>query len=260
MTKAAFRELLEIIRPDISALNDRGKSIPADIQLLLTLRFYATGTFKLARGDLCEILQPSAGRIIKRVSEAIARLKNIYITFPDGDMLQQVKLDFWKICAFPSVVGAIDCAHIKMQCPGGENAELFRNRKGYFSLNVQAVSGPDLQILNIVARWPGSFHDARIFDNSRLCAQFERGDIPMLLGDSGYPFRQYLMTPMRDPQTRPQRNYNVAQIRTRNTVERMFGTWKSVPMLINDHYHKTANDANYHCRYSCVVQLYKKPK
>ena len=34
------------------------------------------------------------------------------------------------------------------------------------------------------------------------------------------------MTPIRDPQTRPQRNYNVAQIRTRNTVERMFGTWK----------------------------------
>ena len=48
----------------------------------------------------------------------------------------------------------------------------------------------------------------------------------MLLGDSGYPCRQYLMTPIRDPQTRPQRNYNVAQIRTRNTVERMFGTWK----------------------------------
>ena len=123
-------------------------------------------------------------------------------------MLQQLKLDFWSICAFPSVVGAIDCTHIKIQCPGGENAELFRNRKGYFSINVQAVSGPDLQILNIVARWPGSVHDARIFDNSRLCAQFERGDIPgMLLGDSGYPCRQYLMTPIRDPQTRPQRKY-----------------------------------------------------
>ena len=48
LTKAAFRELLEIIRPDISAHNDRGKPIPADIQLLLTLRFYATGTFQLA--------------------------------------------------------------------------------------------------------------------------------------------------------------------------------------------------------------------
>ena len=104
---------------------------------------------------------------------------------------------------------------------------LFRNRKGNFSINVQAVSGPDLQISNIVSRWPGSVHDGRIFDNSRLCAQLERGDIPgTLLGDCGYPSRQYLMTPIHDPQTRPQRNYNVAQIRTRNIVERMFGTWK----------------------------------
>ena len=34
------------------------------------------------------------------------------------------------------------------------------------------------------------------------------------------------MTPLLHPQTQPQRRYNVAQIRTRNTVERMFGTWK----------------------------------
>ena len=39
--------------------------------------------------------------------------------------MQQLKLDFCRICAFPSVVGAIDCTHIKIQCPGGENAELF---------------------------------------------------------------------------------------------------------------------------------------
>ena len=44
VTKAAFRELLDIVSPDISAHKDQGKPIPADIQLLLTLRFYTTGT------------------------------------------------------------------------------------------------------------------------------------------------------------------------------------------------------------------------
>ena len=74
----------------------------------------------------------------------------------------------------------------------------------FFSVNVQAVSGPNLEIQNIVVRWPGSVHDARIFDNSRLCAQFERGDIQgMLLGDLGYLCRPYLMTPLADPQTPP---------------------------------------------------------
>ena len=156
VTKAGCRELLDIIRPEISAHNERRKPIPADIQLLMTLRFYATGTFQLACEDLCEISKRSASRIIKRVSEAIARLRNNYIIFPEGDFLDQLKLDFWRICAFPNVVDAIDCTHIKIPSPGRENAELFRNRKGYFSINVQAVYGPNLDILNIVARWPGS--------------------------------------------------------------------------------------------------------
>ena len=91
LTKAGFRELLAIIRPDICAHNDRGKPIPADIQLLLTLRFYATGTFQFACGDLCDIPQRLASRIIKLVSEIIARLKKHYINFPADDTFPIVK-------------------------------------------------------------------------------------------------------------------------------------------------------------------------
>ena len=129
---------------------------------MLTLRYYATGTFQEACGDLWDISQLTASRIIKRVSEAIARLKIHYIQFPTPDMVPQIKLDFWRICAFPNIVGRIDCTHIKIPCPGGENAELFRNREG-FSLNVQAVSGPNLEIQNIVVRWPGSVHDCIVY-------------------------------------------------------------------------------------------------
>lgn len=37
----------------------------------------------------------------------------------------------------PGVGGCIDCTHIKIQNPGGLHGEVFRNRKGWFSLNVQ---------------------------------------------------------------------------------------------------------------------------
>ena len=94
-----------------------------------------------------------------------------YITFPEGYVMDQLKLDFWRIYVFPSVVGAIDCTHIKISCPGLENGELFKIRKGYFSINIQDVCGRNLEILNIVARLPGSVHDARVFINSRICAQ-----------------------------------------------------------------------------------------
>ena len=88
LMKDGCRTLLDMLRHNLSAHNERGRPIPADIQLLLTLRFYATGTFQLACGDLCDISQPSASRILKRVSGAIARLKNEYIVCPPAHMLQ----------------------------------------------------------------------------------------------------------------------------------------------------------------------------
>ena len=94
VTKAGFRGLLDLDRPEIPGHNDRGKRIPIDLQLLFTLRFYDTGTFHMVYRDLCDISQASARRIIKRLSEAIAHLKINYITFPECDMMDQLKLDF----------------------------------------------------------------------------------------------------------------------------------------------------------------------
>ncbi|PSN41325.1 putative nuclease HARBI1 [Blattella germanica] len=104
----------------------------------------------------------------------------------------------------------------------------YRNRKGFFSLNVQVVSDAMLKITNIVARWPGSVHDATIFNNSKLRAQFESGAYvdSLLLGDSGYGIKSYLMTPLLAPNTPAEALYNASQIRTRNVVERLFGVWK----------------------------------
>lgn len=67
---------------------------------------------------------------------------------------------------------------------GGDEAEIYRNRKGYFSLNTQIISDADLKITNIVARWPGATHDSTIFNNSGIKQAFDRNDFPncLLLG------------------------------------------------------------------------------
>ncbi len=76
----------------------------------------------------------------------------------------------------------------------------FRNRKGYCSINVQVVCDEKAHITNIVARWPGSTHDSRIFDNSHLCALLEIHAFQgHLVGDNGYPCRAYLLTPILNP-------------------------------------------------------------
>lgn len=59
---------------------------------------------------------------------------------------------------------------------GGNDGEVFRNRKSYFSINTQVVGGPNLEILDIIARWPGSAHDSTIWNNSLLQTRFEQGE------------------------------------------------------------------------------------
>lgn len=100
-----------------------------------------------------------------------------------------------------------------------------------FSKNVQVVAGPDCRILDIVTPWPGSTHDQHIFDHSRICFRFQDVENQefgngILLGDSGYECRPYLLTPLTNPANREEQLYNESLIRTRQTVERLFGIWK----------------------------------
>ena len=46
--------------------------------------------------------------------------------------LNQTKIDFQQGFGFPGVVGAIDGTHVKIESPGGPNAEVYRNRKSFF--------------------------------------------------------------------------------------------------------------------------------
>lgn len=68
---------------------------------------------------------------------------------------------------FPNVVGLIDGTHIRVIVP--KNIEyVYVNRKNYHSINVQAVCDHNGAFTNIVAKWPGSTHDSRIFKESQL--------------------------------------------------------------------------------------------
>jgi nuclease HARBI1 len=207
----------------------RTHSISAKTKFLATLRFYATGTFQTAIADFAGLSQPSVSRIVQQVSEAIASKINDFIYMPrNQDEITRNVAGFYNIACFPNVIGTIDCTHVKIAGQGGEDGEIFRNRKQIFSINVQSIANFDLSFQDIVARWSGSVHDSRIFDHSRVKSRLEQGEFghKVLLGDGGYKLQTYLMTPLRNAVTPEEKRYNKAQIHVRNTVERKYGVWK----------------------------------
>ncbi|XP_060810170.1 putative nuclease HARBI1 [Amyelois transitella] len=131
----------------------------------------------------------------------------------------------------PGCLACIDGTHVAIVCPH-EHEERFYNRKGYHSLNVQIVCDANLNILNVDSSYPGSTHDSVIWANHPLNPYLERlhtvsGEDLYLLGDSGYPLRPIMMTPVSDsePDT-PEDNYQNMHLTARNTVERCIGVLK----------------------------------
>ncbi|XP_037520578.1 putative nuclease HARBI1 [Rhipicephalus sanguineus] len=177
--------------------SERGHPVPPLLQLLIALRFYGAGTFQVVTGGLVNVSQASVSRINERMSRMIAdTLFPQLVKLPNATEAAVVTDGFDAIAGSPGVSGCIDWTHVPMKRPGGEDAEVFRNRKRYFSINVQAITGPQLHFFDLAASWLGSAHDSKILDNSLARVQYERGTVPgILLGDKGYPCRSYLLTP-----------------------------------------------------------------
>lgn len=89
-----------------------------------------------------------------------------------------------------------------------------------------------MKLLAVNARYPGSVHDAAIWNTSNINVYlrrcFEQGDQESwLLGDSGYPLSPWLMTPIPDAaENTPEWRYTKKHCSTRIVIERCFGSLK----------------------------------
>ncbi|XP_015109335.1 putative nuclease HARBI1 [Diachasma alloeum] len=228
LSKRAFLHVLRRIEHGLRRPLRRNHRITSSIQLLVALRFFATGSYLITVGDTMSISKSATWEIVHRVAPLIAALSPDYIKFPSTPEAQrQAQAELFARSAIPNAVGCVDGRQVRHQSYGGENGELYRNRHGWFSINVQGICNARLEFTNFVARWPGATHDTRVFRHSRICHLLYQGVYrdALLLGDSGYPDLPFLMTPLRNPQTAAEHLYNEAQIRTRNCIERCFEVW-----------------------------------
>lgn len=220
--------ILPDILPELQRPTRRSFSLTPIQQICAVLRFYSCGSYQRVVGDTIQIHRTTISKLVRQVSiTIIARLKHRYISIPNERQKVEISRGFQERCRFPGVIGAIDCTHIKIAYPHIVNPGMYMNRKNFYSINCQMICDHENKFWNIVARWPGSTHDSRIFDNSsignKLANREQRG---ILLGDPGYPCLPNLLTPIAHPANQSQRRYNSCQRNARGTVERAFGILK----------------------------------
>uniref|UniRef100_A0A673WVB2 DDE Tnp4 domain-containing protein n=1 Tax=Salmo trutta TaxID=8032 RepID=A0A673WVB2_SALTR len=210
------------VGPTIKHGSDRNEAVPPLLQLPVALRFYVTGCFHMVVGDLCGLHKSTVCRIVVSVQcywqseESVHNVEsyrgNSSWILQESEIPRCTRGNRQHAFLFPTLVVRTENYSVVV--------------KGYCSINVQAVCDKG-QLTNIVARWPGSTHDSRIFDNSHLCAMLERGAYEgHLLGDNGYACRGCLMTPLLNPQTPEERECNTSHILVRILIEKVFGVEK----------------------------------
>lgn len=229
-TKDGVNNLVTLLERDLKRETKRSKAISVQHQILAALRFYGSGgPYQLLDGDSVCLSQPSISRVITGVSKALCRRIDDYIKIPEAGYAQECTRAFYDIAQFPGVLGCIDGTHIRIVAPS-ENPEQFINRrKGFSSINIQLACDHRLKFINVVAKWPGSTHDAFMLRQSNFWDHFEnQGNRRqgIILGDSAYPCRYWLMTPFGEPANAAQTNYNKAHRRTRVKIENAIGHLK----------------------------------
>ena len=130
--------LTEILKNDLQRQTKRNHALSPTQQILVALRFFASGSFLQLIGDTVGLPKSSVSRAVKDVSLALAQKQNEFISWPSPAELQEVKRGFYDKGGFPGVIGCVDGTHVRIQAPTA-NENDFVNRKGFHSINVQAV-------------------------------------------------------------------------------------------------------------------------
>ena len=122
--------LSELLRDDLERDTSRNHALSTTVQVLVALRFFASGSFLQVIGDTLGLSKSSV---------SLAQKQRNFVKWPltEEEILQN-KRGFFTKGGFPGVIGCVDGTHIKIQAPH-ENENDFVNRKGFHSINVQAI-------------------------------------------------------------------------------------------------------------------------
>ena len=151
-SRDSIQFITDMLATDLERPTERNRALKPQEQVLVALRFFASGSFLEVVGDTVGgIPKCTVSRIISRVSTALARKQHEFIRWPStANERQEIKQGFFEKGGFPGVIGCIDGTHVRIQGPSAHEND-FVNRKGFHSINVQAICdhrGKDSGLIN----------------------------------------------------------------------------------------------------------------
>ncbi|CAM5112850.1 unnamed protein product [Natator depressus] len=238
MCKGTFMELCDLLSPALRCKNTKMRAaLTVEKQVAIALWKLAMPDSYWSVGNQFGVGKSTVGASVMQVANAIKDLLlSRVVTL--GNV--QVIVNGFAAIGFPNCGGAIDGTHIPILAPEHQASE-YINRKGYFSIVLQALVDHKGRFTNINVGWPGKVHDASIFRNSGLFQKLQEGtlfpdqkiivgdvEMPMvILGDPAYPLMPWLMKPYRDSLDSSQELFNYRLSKCRMVVECAFGHLKA---------------------------------
>lgn len=255
LTTSSFRETFRVdqlvfdkiersIGIELQRRTFRSYALSAREQILITLHFLGNGAQYHVNGYLHGIDKGTVCRCVHEVCRLVTvHLMPLFIKWPSNSA--NILRQFERKAGFPNVIGIIDGTLIHMDAPT-DDEPIFVSRDNRHSINTLVVSGPNNEFFYVSAKAPGSFHDSRCLQISSLWNAWEHhqwrprnANQSIILGDSAYPLKSWLMTPtVRNINMVPEfeNAINLYQRKHRTTrfiVECTIGIWKEEYPVLN---------------------------
>ncbi|XP_065369299.1 putative nuclease HARBI1 [Calliphora vicina] len=211
----------------------RSTHTPAPIKLATFLAFIASGAQKSSDGTE----YPSKSLVSKIICEMLDIFEeHLYPKWVKFEKNQEdenlTKEYFYNKTGIAGIVGCVANTQVRIKTPAKEVRHLYKNSKGYSSLNVMLICDHNMAITYVDANQPGSFNNAYVWDHSSadnyLRTNYLNGKVnTWVIGNSTYKLLPYMMTPYRNQISDHQQLFNEKHWEIRDITKQCINIMKN---------------------------------